>query len=268
MTFFQQIQRRILPSVCLCLVMVTLPLKAGQTKGVEVVYQYSAINALLAGIYDGDMTLAGLAEHGDTGIGTINGIDGEMIVLDGHFYSIKSDGLAYKLKNDVKTPFAVMAFLKPGLESALKKAIGVDVLTARLDKLIQAKNAVQVIRIDGAFSQLKVRSEPKQNPPYRPLAVVMAEQQVNFELNNVKGTMIGFRMPGYMTGLNVPGYHFHFITEDRKRGGHVLNLEMINGQVKIGTLRGFNMELPESKLFNDVVLGSDREDELRSVEQN
>jgi len=172
------------------------------------------------------------------------------------------------LANDVKTPFAVMAFLNPEIEVALNKAVGITALTSQLNKRIEAKNAVQVIRIDGTFSQLKVRSEPKQKPPYRSLAVVMSEQQVNFELNDVKGTMIGFRMPDYMTGLNVPGYHFHFITEDRKRGGHVLNLEMSDGRAKIDTLRGFNMELPDTKLFNDTLLGSDREEELRSVEQN
>ncbi|OUS30325.1 alpha-acetolactate decarboxylase [Gammaproteobacteria bacterium 45_16_T64] len=254
--------------ICICLVTVVLPLKAGQDRKIDTVFQYSAINALLAGVYDGDLTLESLAEHGNTGIGTINGIDGEMIVLDGVFYSIKSDGLAYKLAPGEKTPFAVVAFLNAEVESVLKETSSVDVLTKHLDTLIDAHNAIQVIRIDGSFTQLTLRSEPKQTRPYRPLAELMAEEQVKFELNDVKGTMIGFRMPDYMTGLNVPGYHFHFITDDRKRGGHVLNLQMISGQVTLDTQRGFNMVLPNIPLFNEAMLGSDREKELESVEQN
>lgn len=269
MPIYQRVQQsHILCTICTCFFLLAPSLVSAQTKNVDTVFQYSAINALLAGVYDGDLTLANLAEHGDTGLGTINGIDGELIVLDGQFYSIKADGLAYKLAPEVKTPFAVVAFLNPELEFELKEIPNIADLEKSLNKRIRARNAIQIIRVDGTFSRLKVRSEPKQTPPYRPLVEVMSEQQVNFELKNVKGTMVGFRMPDYMTGLNVPGYHFHFITEDRKRGGHVLNLKMSAGNLKMSTLRQFSMDVPDTSQFNDAVLGSDREHELRSVEKN
>ncbi len=246
------------------------PLLAENSRRDPILFQYSAINALLAGVYEGDMSMADLARHGDTGLGTINGIDGEMLVVDGKFYSIKADGRAYVLAPTEKTPFAVMAFLRADLQDSLAQLPSIAALTRVLDQHIATLgdgNAFQVIRIDGDFSRLALRSEPKQSPPYRPLAVVMKEQQVNFELKAVRGTLIGFRIPDYMTGLNVPGYHFHFITEDRSQGGHVLNLELVRAELKLGTLSQFEMALPQNHLFKRSSLGSDREKQLQAVEQ-
>ena len=58
----------------------------------HVLFQASTIGALLDGAYVGDVTIGELSEHGDLGLGTLNGIDGEMIVLDGRFYRADVDG--------------------------------------------------------------------------------------------------------------------------------------------------------------------------------
>ena len=58
----------------------------------HVLFQASTIAALLEGAYDGDLSFAELAEHGDLGLGTLNGLDGEMIALDGRFYRADVDG--------------------------------------------------------------------------------------------------------------------------------------------------------------------------------
>ena len=58
-------------------------------------FQYATINSLLAGVFDGDLTIAKLKRHGDLGIGTFNALDGEMLALDGQFYQIRSDGHVY-----------------------------------------------------------------------------------------------------------------------------------------------------------------------------
>ncbi len=236
-------------------------------KQTDVLFQYSAINALLAGVFDGEITVAELAQHGSMGLGTINGIDGELIVLDNQFYSIKADGMAYPLAPTEKSPFAVMSFFEPELNIELQALSSISELSKQLDMHINAKNAFQAIRIDGSFNYLKVRSEPKQKPPFRPLAIVMKEQQVSFNLNNVAGTLIGYRTPGYMRGLNVPGYHFHFITQDHRRGGHVLEVNLKAGQVQIDNLSQLNMVLPNTDAFHKTALKDDREDELKSVEQ-
>ena len=58
----------------------------------HVLFQASTIGALLDGSYDGDLTFAELAERGDLGLGTLNGLDGEMIAIDGEFLRADVDG--------------------------------------------------------------------------------------------------------------------------------------------------------------------------------
>jgi acetolactate decarboxylase len=230
-------------------------------------YQYSTVNALLAGYYDGDLSISQLRQHGDTGLGTINGIDGELIAVDGIFYSIKSDGKAYVLDDSTQTPFAVMAFLQEGTKQLLPADLDYKAMCRWLDPLLAAPNHYHMVRIEGRFSSIKVRSELRQTRPYRPLAEVMKTDQRFYELSKVTGTMIGFKVPELMAGLNVPGYHFHFISENRLQGGHVLDVKTHSGEVRINQLGRFTMDLPEGTEFEKLDLSNKREAELRAVEQ-
>ncbi|MFN3232061.1 MAG: acetolactate decarboxylase [Alphaproteobacteria bacterium] len=233
----------------------------------DTVFQYSTLNALLNGLYDGEMTIGEVAQYGDMGLGTIHGIDGELIALDGAFYSAHGDGSVTRLTDDVKTPFAVVATFNPDKQAALDVGLNYQALQDVTDKLIRAPNHFQAIRIDGVFRTLKLRSEPKQKPPYRPLADVLKNEQVVFDYEKIAGTMIGFRMPAFIAGLNVPGYHFHFVSEDRTKGGHVLELEVASGTILIDELHRFEMALPGTDSFQAVNLGGTRESEVNAVER-
>jgi acetolactate decarboxylase len=187
----------------------------------HVLFQASTIGALLEGAYEGDLTLAELAEHGDLGLGTLNGLDGEMIALDGRFYRADVDGIVAEVGGEARTPFAVVTRFSPAIEAELTGPLDHDDLLTALDELIPAGVASCAIRIDGEFELVRARSVPPQHPPYRPLTEVVAEQHV-FELADVAGTMVGFRFPSYVEGIEVSGYHLHFLSADRDRGGHVL----------------------------------------------
>lgn len=196
----------------------------------HVLFQASTIGALLEGAYDGDLSFAELAEHGDLGLGTLNGLDGEMIALDGSFYRADVDGTVGEVDGGERTPFAVVTRFEPSIDLEIDGPLEHEILLARLDELIPPGAASCAIRIDGRFDLVRARSVPRQTPPYRPLTEVVAEQHV-FELTDVRGTMLGFRFPAYVEGIEVSGYHLHFISGDRTRGGHVL------GSRSAGTLR-------------------------------
>ena len=221
----------------------------------------------MAGVYDGERTIGELAERGDFGLGTINGVDGELVVLDGTFYSVKVDGRAHRLGPDVQTPFATVGFFsQPQLELDLDSGLDAHGIERAIDASIPDRNALHAIRVDGRFRRLLVRSEPKQQPPYRPLAEVMGAQQRTFELGATSGTLVGFRLPDSLHGINVPGYHFHYLSDDRARGGHVLALELESGRARIDTYRRLELELPDTKEFHALDGSKDRSHELRSVE--
>jgi acetolactate decarboxylase len=207
----------------------------------HVLFQASTIGALLDGAYDGDVTFAELAEHGDLGLGTCNGLDGEMIAVDGRFFRADVDGRTTELEGSARTPFAVVVWFAPADEIAVDGSD--DELASLLDRHLPPGTVACAVRVDGAFDLVHARSVPRQRPPYRPLAEVVAEQRT-FELTDVEGTVVGFRFPDYSQGLEVAGHHLHFISADRRRGGHVLGCRPRAARVLVDYSADLHLELP------------------------
>ncbi|KOP24113.1 acetolactate decarboxylase [Hapalosiphon sp. MRB220] len=245
---------------------VVIPGRTQQNNSSNILFQTSTINALIAGVYDGDTDFKELKAHGNFGIGTLNNLDGEMIGLDGKFYQIKSDGIAYLISDAMKTPFAAVTFFQTDNLINLAGKFNYPQMQESLDRQLTSKNYPYAIRIQGTFPYLKVRSVPKQTPPYRPLVEVVKNQSI-FELKNVKGTLIGFRTPSYMQGVNVTGYHLHFITENRKNGGHLLDGQFQNLQVEIDQMSDVRVDLPQNSQFHQANLEGDKAGEVNKVER-
>ena len=235
-------------------------------KNKDVLFQISTIGALLEGVYDGETTYGELKRHGDFGIGTFNGLDGEMIGLEGKFYQIKTDGIAYLVDDSIKTPFAVVTFFESDKSALLEKIENYDQLKKYLDKLLPTKNIFYAIKIEGTFKYIKTRSVPGQSKPY-PLLVEVVKTQSIFEFHNVKGTIAGFWCPSYVEGVNVPGYHLHFITEDKKAGGHLLECHLQNARLDIDYTSEFYMVLLKSDKFYKTDLTKKKQKELEKVEK-
>jgi acetolactate decarboxylase len=206
-------------------------------------FQTSTIDALLEGEYDGDVSFAELEDRGDFGLGTLEALDGEMIALDGAFYQVRSDGRAYAVDRRARTPFAVVTFFEPNRSRTLATPLDLGTFCAGLDRLVGGEASCYAVRVDGYFQYVKTRSIPRQRKPYPPLAEVV-ESQPTFELRDVGGSLIGFRFPHYAQGLNVAGYHFHFITADRSNGGHVLEFRLARGELAIDSEADLRLELP------------------------
>jgi acetolactate decarboxylase len=232
----------------------------------DVIFQVSTIDALMAGIYDHQMDFDELGTHGDTGIGTFTDLDGEMIGVDGKFYQIKVDGMAYPVDDRTGTPFAVVTFFEPDIQSAVSDKMDFTQLQEYIDGLLPTQNIFYAVKIEGVFSYLKVRSVPKQSKPYPPLTEAV-EHQAIFEYNDQQGIVVGFRTPAYMNGLNVPGYHFHFISDDHKFGGHVLDCVPQHCEIEIDETRDLTMQLPENNEFYRMTFNAGDTASLDSVEK-
>jgi acetolactate decarboxylase len=216
----------------------------------HVLFQASTIGALLDGAYDGDLTFAELAGHGDLGLGTLNGLDGEMIAIDGRFYRADPAGAIHDVPPDAMTPFAVVTRFQPTIDTALEGAVGHAELLDRIDGLAPSGTSSFAVRLDGSFERVRARSVPRQAPPYRPLTEVVAEQS-EFELLDVVGTMLGFRFPSFVEGIEVPGYHLHFIDESRARGGHVLDSRTLRVRARLDPSDDLHVELPPLVTLGD-----------------
>jgi acetolactate decarboxylase len=212
-------------------------------RAAHVLFQASTIGALLDGSFDGDLSFAELAERGDLGLGTLNGLDGEMIAVDGDFLRADVDGAVTPVGPRERTPFAVVTRFSPTVEGALAAGLDHESILAALDTMARSESSFAV-RLDGRFATVRARSVPRQEPPYRPLAEVVADQHI-FELTDVEGTMVGFRFPAYVEGIEVAGYHLHFVDAARRRGGHVLGSRAGGPlRVRIDLSDDLHVELP------------------------
>jgi len=210
-------------------------------------YQVSTATALVEGIYKGAVQVATLREHGNMGLGTFEGLDGEMVVVDAHFFQVRSDGSVREAPDNVLIPFAAVTAFSPDKSVTLENCPDLSFLTSRFDTLRQTDNFFYALRVDGTFEYIHARAmrRTKEGLPLLQAAAVQPE----FEFNNVAGTLVGFWTPEYAKALNVPGYHLHFISEDRTRGGHLLQCRGRNLRLQIQREGDYHVVLPETDDF-------------------
>jgi len=229
-----------------------------------VAWQNSTIDALLDGNYDGDVTFDELRKHGDFGLGTFDALDGEMLAVGGAFYQVRSNGNVHRVDPKQLTPFSVMTFFRGDKRSAISGPLSYADLQQALGPMREHAGRAYAIRIRGTFDAVRTRSVPRQDKPYRPLADVV-KTQPTFDLRDVRGTLVGFWFPESMRHLNVPGYHFHFITDDATAGGHVLDLTLRDGVAEVQELTAVHVELPQHAPATRPTTG--RAGELEAVEK-
>ena len=232
----------------------------------EAVYQVSTLNALLAGLYEGQTPVGELPAHGDLGIGTFDAVDGEMAVIDGVVYQMTSDGVACPADDAVKTPFACVTFFDADGSAPLAAGADMKAFCAHVDRLVGAPNLPIAVCARGRFARTKTRNVPRQTPPYRRLVEVVKEQPV-YDLEDVEGVVLGFRLPEYLAGVNVAGWHLHFITADRTKGGHVLDFEVADATVEWDVTPRLALVLPEEGAFPEANLAPLADDEVTRVER-
>ncbi len=253
-----------------CIGVAAAPLLVGPAPGEdidrEMLFQVSTIDALLQGVYDGSITFDELATHGDLGIGCGDRLDGELVGVDGEWYLVRTDGRTYPVAGSATTPFAAATFFDPDVTVTIDEPMNLTALEGYLETELPSKNLFYAIRMDGTFPRVVTRSVPIQEKPYPRLADVVANQTV-FTFENVTGTAVGFWTPALAEGINVPGYHLHFITSDRTAGGHLLDMTVTEGSVQVDTTTNFSMALPLRGDFWTVDLSGDLSDDLERVEK-
>jgi acetolactate decarboxylase len=210
-------------------------------------YQVSTATALVEGIYEGGIRVSSLRKHGDLGLGTFEGLDGEMVIVDAHFFQVRSDGSVREVQDDVLSPFAAVTAFSSDRAITLDDCPDLSHLTAKFDALRISDNFFYALRVDGTFEYVHARAmrRTKEGTPLVEAAAVQPE----FEFRNLSGTLVGFWTPEYAKSFNVPGYHLHFISADRTHGGHLLQCRGKNLRLQIQQEGDYHIVLPETEDF-------------------
>ncbi len=210
------------------------------------VYQIATTHSLLSKIYNSNITCDTLLRYGDFGAGLFNELDGEMIILDDKLYQFKTNGIAYTPEpEEIKTPFATVCKFHADKTIDIKEHIIYSDFKKMIDSIAQSDDRIYAIKINGTFTNLQLRAISKQEKPYPPIKYITQSEEI-FTIPYIKGTILGFRNPEYTKGMLVAGFYLHFISEDRKHGGHVVDFKTVSATCNLDFIDQVNIFLPNT----------------------
>lgn len=233
------------------------------------IYQVSTLQALALGYTRPVVKVQEMLEHGDTGLGTFENVDGEMIILDGVCYQAKQDGSIIVSDNSAGVPFAVAGNVKDGdkFQIGEKKEIA-DIkleLTLKIEEDF-GLNSIHIARIDGFFNVIHARAGAPYRSQHVTLKDILSKTQKDFSFEQLNGTLVCVYYPDYMDGINASGWHMHFLSEDRTLGGHVFEASLVSGVCTLQKMDRIEIQLPREAAFDTYSLKQASQDEIEEVE--
>jgi acetolactate decarboxylase len=226
-------------------------------------FQLGNASALFSGAIEGNMRYSQLAVKGDFGLGTFNGINGEMVALDGKFYKIGQRGETTSVNPEWKTPFVELVKFHSNKSIRFENIDNYDVLKQHLASRLENKNLPYAIKIHGTFSFLKLRSRS-------PRSALQTQdiKEETYSIDNMKGTLVGFWMPDYLLTLTVPGFHFHFLSDDKKMSGHVLELKSEKIDAVTNQIEKIELVFPQTQVYKNANIIAATSDKYKSAQMN
>lgn len=254
----------------LLLLLLILPYTAARAQSPDstsCLFHVGMANTLLGGLYEGFYPVDLLKSKGNFGIGAPHLLDGELLIIDGRVWQTTSVDSTFEASDELLVPYAAVHDFKPIRSVRLSGTYSRDELYATLDSLLKPHNGMYGVKVSGLFTSITTRAFPAvTDQPAPPLASIM-DRQVLFNHANQRGSLVGYRLPPFMVGMNFPGYHFHFISDDKRRGGHMTDFMATNITIEYDRIHRFEVQLPEREDFDLFDFSADRSNEARTIQR-
>jgi acetolactate decarboxylase len=205
-----------------------------------------------------------LLANGNFGLGTFEHLDGEMVVLDGNIYQVRGDGSVQHRQDDFRVPFAVVSQFQPEETFDVPAVGNLEDLEQACDRHRESDNLFCALRADGVFERMHTRAMKAISEGTGLAAAARTEPEFHFR--NIEGTLVCIWSPRYSSSFSVPGYHFHFISKDRTKGGHVLDCGTKALHAGIQMLSEYDVRLPGTDSFLKTNLAVDTTRDLQRAE--
>lgn len=237
------------------------------------IHQYSTMDALMLGRYQKAVSVKDALKSGNLGVGTFEGMYGEALIIDGKCYNGVPGGKVVEAKPEDSLAFCTVGeFSMAGTLFQVNDVKSLQELKIDADEVRKAEtgsdNYPCLCRIDGKFTSVRVRACEKQEEPYKPLGEV-SKSQVESEIGNIEGTLIGIWFPEWCNRFNLAGWHFHFISKDRQTfGGHCLECSLSSGLIGTKKELSVQIEMPDDESFAGLNLNQDLSEVKDRVENS
>jgi acetolactate decarboxylase len=137
-------------------------------------------------------------------------------------------------------------------------------LCAACDKHRESQNLFYAFRVDGTFTAVHTRAMRRTQSGVSLKAAASTEPE--FEFAEIEGTLVGFWSPPFAGAVDIPGYHFHFLSADHTRGGHLLDCAAGSLRLRWQSISDFHLSLPDTEEFLRADLTADRSNDLSAAE--
>jgi acetolactate decarboxylase len=264
-SLYAALQRRMNVENETCDHIVSVALSQGLATPIHTLFQVSTSAALVEGIYQGALRVSRLLSQGDFGLGTFADLDGEMVVLDGVCYQVSAAGTIAPVTGETLIPYAVVTRFSATFRKDYQEIPNFGSLTATCDELRDSNNVFYAFRARGTFHTVKTRVMKPVSEGTTLKMAASAQQEFRFE--ELRGTLVGLWAPAFAASFSVPGYHFHFLSEDRQKGGHVLDCRGSDIEIDGCAMNEMHVSLPETEEFLKADLTRDPQADLMKAER-
>jgi acetolactate decarboxylase len=155
----------------------------------------------------------------------MDGLNGEVISVRGVTWRVPASGVPVEVSPSEGIAFGIAAH--GGREHHIHISVGNDMtgILSAIDAYlaenhVDHEDVVCAVEIEGSFSDVLLRTEAAPTFPEETLTEVL-ENEIRFEFDEWRGTLVGFRFPDASDGQTIPGLHFHAISANQDSGGHV-----------------------------------------------
>ncbi len=230
--------------------------KQENTNNTEVIYSYSVLAGLNNSIFSGNLKIADFKTKGDLGLGTYEGLNGEMVFLDGTAWQVLENGNIVEADNETTTPYAVSTFFEEDGFVNISDTINYEKLKTIILDTKSSENYFYAFKITGKFDSILCGGAPKQDKPYTKTLGEIVSARPKFTGENISGTIVGFYSPAYVGEVTLAGFHLHFISDDRSIGGHLIDFKSSDLKISFDETKSMTFDLQDNTTFKEANLKS------------
>lgn len=220
------------------------------------IYSFSSISALVKGDYYPNFNCKEILSKGNFGLGTFEGLNGELILIKNNVYQLVDNTNITLCEGDEKIPFACVCDFDYRNFDVKFSNINKKELEEKLLSLIDSKNFVQAFYGKAKFKKIFSRTVRKQEKPYKEMAEIINSQS-ELEIENIDAELVAFYTPSIFSKIGVEGFHWHYLSTDKKYGGHVFDMEIDEIELVINSFSNFAYFSPNSQEFKTMNLDDD-----------